>query len=580
MVAVNEKYGMEWPMGSTDLIVELWMFARSSVTPQARYDHLKRAIDLAFNCDGSVRRVIWNEWTERILKACIGDWREVRYLGVAGSSSSGKSDAVALFVLMLYWARPTETYAIVMSTTKQMARKRIWKSINQFWLQAERMGCPGKLVDSIGIIKGINKLGQITGEVGIELVAGDKSESVGASAKILGAKADAQVIIAFDEMTDLADSLLEAVVANISVNPRVFCVGMANPSLFTDPFSDLCEPAGGWNSITEEDEVWKSKLGHVIRLNGEKSPRITEPDGEKFWWQPDEEYIRGIIERSGSKKSRMYYRFVKAFWCPEGLANSVYTESEFIRGVALQSNEPQWDSLPIMISALDPSFTSDGDRTITMMAKLGRVDNRSHLHLCYEAPLQEDVTIKDKPLTFQAVDNWKGLCDDYDVKPTRAIYDSTGAGISFGHIVDSRWTPAVTGINFSSKASERKISYNGRSDFSFYNKRSEMWIQPKKFIRSNQISGMSKECMHELVKCEFHDKSGKVLRVEDKKGYKGREGKSPDLADTFIMLVEKAVDLGHFVSEEEKKVVGVQGTNWRAIMDKRRVTGSAGRRFR
>ena len=579
--------GMEFPEGTDELTANLWMFSQSKgqgpggrdeVTPDDRFNYLKRAIDLAFNCEGSIRRVVWNPWTERILREMIGDWKKKRFNGFAGCSSSGKSDAVALYGLMEYWARPSETFFLVMSTTKLSARMRVWKSITQLWGQAETKGCPGKLIDSDGYIKGINANGKLWRNSGIILMAAGNSDAEQACKDLLGIK-NPNVIIGADEFNELGEGILKTAYENMTSNDRLNFSGMANPDKISDPFGDLCEPEEGWKSIDEELDRWKTKYGYCVRFNAEKSPRITEPDGEKYHWQPDQEYCDRIARNRGGIKSRGYYRFVKAFWCPDGSPNSIYSEVEFLNSCALDQREPDWDSTPVLLSALDPSFSREGDRSQSGMAKVGKVKGRDHLHVLNEKTIEENILDKDTPHTFQIALGWRALNEEWNVKPHRAIMDGTGAGGPFGHIMDIEWSMAVQKVNFQGKASDRTVMFRNE-ECTYFNKNSEIWIQPKEFIRENQISGISNEMMAELVEREYHKKEGRAIRVEGKDEARKRLKRSPDRADVFNLLVEKAITLGMFKSEEIKKVTRIVNNGWLELCIRKGLSSVCGKKMR
>ncbi len=574
-----EVYGFNWPDGVNQLTVELWCFAHRTCSVEERYGHFKRVVDLAFNCEGSLRRVIWNRWTERMIKSAIGGWEKKRFMGIAGCSSSGKSDSFALYSLVEFWSRPAETYVFVMSTTKSDARKRIWRSLTQLYSQAQRMGCPGKLNESIGVIQGVDKRGRLTRNSGIELVAAGKSDAGEASSGLIGIKNPNVVIIA-DEMPNLGEGILQAAWDNLTVNDRVLFAGLGNPNLFSDPFADLCEPIGGWASVDEDMEEWKTKYGSCIRFNAEKSPRILDPDGEKYFWQPDKAYNQRIADARGGTKSRGYYRFVRAFWCPEGVGNTIYQESEFHVNGACEQREPEWDLQPIMITSLDPAFTRGGDRAYATVAKIGKAKGRDHMHICQYKALTEDTTDKKNPLSHQLVLQWKELANDWGVTPYRATMDGTGSGIAFGHIVDSLWSPAVSKVNFSSKASGRKAFFRGK-EVEYYNKNSELWIQPKEFIRGGQITGVSKELAAELCTRQYYAKETERLRVEGKEEHKkNNNGDSCDVADSVLMLVDKAIALGLFHSEEVKSVSKIVGKHWNKIARKKQINACCGRKLR
>lgn len=577
--------GKRFREGINPLSAYLYLFGHADdISTTKRYEYLKAAIDLAFNCEGSIRRVVWNEWTERILKACIGNWDKKRFVGLAGCSSSGKSDTVALYGLMEYWARPADTYFLVMSTTKQAARMRIWKSVTQFWGQAERMGCPGKLVDSMGEIKGVNKLGVVWGNSGIKLLAAGKQDAAETCDTLLGVK-NPNVVIGADENNTLGDGILKTAYENMTSNDRLNFVGMANPDKLTDPFGELCQPKNGWKSVGLGDEEWETRYGKCFRFVAERSPRIMHPElespktGHPFFWQPDEDYCNRIAENRGGKKSRGYYRFVLAFWCPDGAENSVYSENEILNGGAMEVTEPRWDQEPIVVSGLDPSFSRNGDRSQACYLKVGKVEGKDHAHVTYEATIEEDASNKTRPLTHQIVDGWKKICQEWGVLPSRAALDNTGAGISFGHVVDAEWSPAVQKVNFQGSPSEQKVKFRAE-ECGYFNKNSELWIQPKEYIRSGQVTGISKELMEELVEREFHPRENRKLRVESKEDVKKRINKSPDRADAFLIAFEKAVTMGLMRSEEIKSVTKMANNGWAKKRALSHLKTSTGKRMR
>ena len=576
--------GYEFPVGVDELHCCLAMFAGNGydmVPEGAKYAYLRRSVDLAFNCSGSIRRIVWNEWTERILKLGVWNWvNKKRFYGVAGCSSSGKSDTWGLLGMMVYRAQPADTYVLVLSESKGGAKMRVWRSITQMFGQASRVGCPGKLLASIGKIKGVDRLGNLTDNSGFELLAAGVKDSDQACARMQGVKNKTIVVVA-DEFTELGIGILNTAVENLTSNDRVLFGALANPNLLGDAFGELCEPEKGWKSVDISMERWKTKLGYCIRLNAEKSPRITETDGDRFFWQPDLEYCERIEKARGGKNSRGYHRFVLAWWCPEGVSNTIYSELEFTNGACLIQDEPRWDGEPWMLSALDPAFSRGGDRNQSAFAKLGKVDGRSHLHFCSFQTIQDDVANKTVPLTHQVIREWKRLCeDDWGVRPTRAIMDGSGGGMVVGHISDVEWSPAVQKVNFKSKSSGRTVVFRSE-ECEYYNKNSELWIQMKAYVRSNQISGISREAMAELVSREFHKTEGRSVRVEGKEDYKSRNGgKSPDLADVVLMMVEKAITLGQFASEEIKKVTGTLNQGWKMVSKTRSLSTTCGKKMR
>jgi hypothetical protein len=137
----------------------------------------------------------------------------------------------------------------------------------------------------------------------------------------------------------------------------------------------------------------------------------------------------------------------------------------------------------------------------------------------------------------------------------------------------------VQKVNFQGKASDRTVVFREQNT-AFYNKNSELWIQPKEFIRGRQISGLSKETMAELIEREYHKKEIKALRVESKEEAKKRLKRSPDRADVFNMVVEKAITLGRFRSSEVKQVARMVNNGWSKVRVVKGLKTSCGRKMK
>jgi hypothetical protein len=86
--------------------------------------------------------------------------------------------------------------------------------------------------------------------------------------------------------------------------------------------------------------------------------------------------------------------------------------------------------------------------------------------------------------------------------------------------------------------------------------------------------------MAELVDREYHAKEGRTLRIESKDEAKKRLKCSPDRADVFNMLVEKAIALGAFKSEEVKMVSRMVNKGWEKARKFVQIATTCGRRMK
>jgi hypothetical protein len=183
-----------------------------------------------------------------------------------------------------------------------------------------------------------------------------------------------RIILIIDEATGCAESILNVINSNLKPgNVGHFQIIMlANPNSHFDTHGLFSTPEDGWNNLTLADEEWRTKTGGlVIRFNGEKNPRITEKN-DKLSWMLRESDIK-VMEETYGRNSLYYYRMALGMWYPAGVESGVYSqadiESSDSMGKAIWGYEK-----PIKISALDPSFTTGGDRASCTFRKSG-IDN-------------------------------------------------------------------------------------------------------------------------------------------------------------------------------------------------------------
>ncbi|MGB1937856.1 MAG: hypothetical protein ACPHVK_10235, partial [Akkermansiaceae bacterium] len=164
-----EKYGLVWDNRYHNaLYIELYCYLRDTRTEGeggrlTKLEHYWNAVDLMWNHNPrSPRRVVRNEWTNQMSEGMIYN----RYCALAGSGSSGKSDSMAVYGIVNYMAAPLTTKVLLTSTTLTAAKLRVWKSVSELWLKE----FPGKMVQSNCLIKGYNKVSQLSEETGMKLI--------------------------------------------------------------------------------------------------------------------------------------------------------------------------------------------------------------------------------------------------------------------------------------------------------------------------------------------------------------------------------------------------------------------------
>ena len=537
VVDVSDKewqYGRWWSPKIDQFNRELYSF-RNPVSidkgGEPREWHFKRIVSALWPEDGP-KPFVWHPWAERMLEAACNN----QYLAVAGCASSGKTDCFAIWAIVNFIVAPYDTMVLVTSTTLKDSRKRIWGSIRDYWQAAPPL--PGKLVDSMGLIRFEDGTGGTSDKCGITLIAAEKKKEKEAVGKLIGFK-NKRVIVIADEMPELSESILEASASNLSLNPEFQFIGIGNPASRFDAFGILAKPQGGWQSISPMDDEWETDRGRCIRFDGEKSPNVLT--GKLIYpWIVTQAKLDDAKARFG-ENSLAYYRMFRGYWAPTGDEDNIYSETEIISAGA--DGDAIWLEPPTRVAALDPAFTNGGDRTPIQFGEFGTSrDGIPTLMLTHRKLLQDNVHDKKRTRTEQIVQQFKDACTEDGVEPWCCAFDKSGAGGPFGDVVAMSWSPEVLGVQFGGKASELPVSIsdNTLSSDRYVNRVSELWFGAKELIRTGQFKGVDRELAKEMCARKYSTKKGTSLRmeVESKTDMKARTGASPDLADAAMILIE------------------------------------------
>tara|TARA_R110002020_G_scaffold105974_2_gene246956 strand:- start:7990 stop:9723 length:1734 start_codon:yes stop_codon:yes gene_type:complete len=568
------KYGFKFPDGTNEVTMELHAFvhARSSAHGGlGQFEHFKNATDLLWNDPQkpTSRNFVWSPWAEDMLyEAC-----DNQYLSIAGCASSGKSDTMALWGIINYLADPYNTLVIVTSTTLREARRRIWKSITELWSAVP--GLPGKLVPSLGQIKGLSKDGGFWESTGIVLVPAEKRKEKEAIGKLVGIKMKRLILIA-DELPELPESLVHAAYTNLSTNPQFQMVGLGNPNSHFDAFGVFSRPKLGWGSVTENDSEWDTSRGKCIRFNAEENPNVLS--GRSIYpWMPTRETVEAA-KRDYGENSLLFYRMYKGFWCPDGIDSGVYSEADLVRGVA--SMPANFEDDPIKVAAIDPSFTNGGDRSIVFFGMLGTQDGVQVLQFDDYESLSEDINDKDTPRSVQIARQFRDVCLKRGILPENAACDATGAGGPFHDILSVEWDSLVLPVNFAGKASDRPVSATDKTPGCdrYANRMSEIWYQGQELLRSQQLRGIQTDLAKEMVSRRYETSGTNLkIKVESKIDYKSRVGKSPDIADAAFIVVDLCRTRHGFMGGERFSVNKGRRQTWANKMKSLDITAASHR---
>jgi hypothetical protein len=450
--------------------------------------------------------------------------------------NSGKSDWGAVWGMVNWLAAPKSTLVLMTSTSLKESQKRIWGAAKAYWQAAP--GLPGKLVDSVGMIRTDDGSGRFNDREGIALIACEKKNEKEAIGKIIGAK-NARVFLIGDELPELTEALLTAAVSNLAINPSFQFIGIGNFKSQYDAFGVFVRPKRGYASIDVDDEEWETELGLCLHFDGMKSPNII--DGEDHWPIYNSKNLAQHRKDLGPD-SAMFWRMCRSFPAPIGIDNTIYSESDMASGKALEY-ECLWARQPVLVSSLDPSFSSGGDRCLQIIGSYGEcADGIWRLRVDREIHLQDSVADK-TPRDYQIARKFRDNCVAEGIDPRNAALDTSGAGSVLWSIIAEEWSNDVLPVNFSGSPSETYVRANdtNTADKQFDRRVSELWWVGREFMKYGQIRGVSQDLARELLARRYDTVKGAdglKVSVETKKDMKKRLGFSPDLADSFAVLLD------------------------------------------
>lgn len=488
------------------------------------------------------------------------------------------SELYAIWAIICYLADPMHTTVLVTSNTMGAAKLRIWGKIVKYWEACERLDLPGKLVNSLSVIRYVSPEGKESDISGIMLVSIDKSKAKEATEKIQGIHNE-NVIFVGDELATMSESATQAAFYNLPKGCRRFqFIGLANPDSHSDTFGKFAKPKAGWHSITVESEEWETDWGLCIHLDGFKSPNFIL-GYKKYEFLPSLEELD--VVPVDARNTAKFWQQWRGFWAPDGITDRVYSEVEVINSGAM--DKAVWlNNDKIKIAAIDPSFVNGGDSTFACIATVGyAVDPMGLKILQFDEWIEfiEDITNTTKTRNVQAVEWFRKICTDRGIKPYHAGYDSTGGGSVWGDLLMQAWSREVFGLGFGKKASELPVSaYDPTPSHERYaNMVTEIWYSGKEYMRANQIKGIDDRMMSEMCQRRLDPRGEKNLslriKVMPKSQMKAENGGvSPDYVEAAFIALALArercgLDSGSAIKKQNPQNREA-AKNWKSIFSK------------
>jgi hypothetical protein len=473
-------------------------------------------------------KVARNPWMNRGIESLI-DYKEVAW---AGCGAAGKTFTAAYFAMLWWAANPLESAVIMTSTTSKMVRKRMWSAIQEMYRNST--GFPGRMVDSkmsLQAVKGDDK--HCISAIAVE--EGSKEKAIG---NIQGIHAK-RVLVIIDEATHTSEAMFD-VCSNLRKGTKEFLLlVIGNPQSKFDLLGKFAEPLDGWASVSVEDDEWLTKTGVCIRFDGMRSPNVKA--GRTIWpYLLTKAQLVHAVDSEG-EESPNFWKYTRGFWPPDGAVKTVISETLATKHDLTRTIK--FAGAVHHLAGLDPAFCG-GDRCILRFGRLGKTLGGVMALNCDEiVPITPNAR-DSEPIHYQIANRVIAECEKRGVIPERFAMDSTGEGGGLADILTKTWG-LINRIEFGGRPSEKPVSEEDTrpSDEAYDRKVSELWFSVRRWAMADKIGGLDGDTLREFCGRLYKDDKRKVY-IEPKPEMKKRTGKSPDLADAAVALVELARQLG------------------------------------
>lgn len=468
----------------------------------------------------------WHDFSEKAVAA----YSENEQTAICGGGGTTKSTSAGFYAFFFWLCSIEDTAVLIASTSIDAAKRRIWKNVLEFYSDAARM--TGGLDESVPYgnpkphIRSKPK-DTAHGIYVIPVETGDLQKAIDA---IKGFH-PRRLLIVGDE-TDAISQAIVDVTSNLRIGVEEFqAIWLGNlPSSF-NPLGKLMQPAVG-QTVTEAcGKEWTSVQGiKCLRFDGEDSPNIR--DNGKWTGLVRQSDIDAIVKQ-WTRNSLHYWTMVKGLPAPEGVSNTVLSESAIMRFHCY--DDVKWKRDIVTSVLLDPAF--GGDRCALRKIQRG-LDTTGHLRVKFHPPIVIPVNVADPntPEEYQIAFFTMNFCKENSVPPEEFIGDGTGTGRGVISVLKREWSPKINDCHFGGSPSDQIVSdEDPRPAKEAYDRRiTELYFSFVEFVHADMIRGLDPETAKELCEREFQIKA-KKMSVETKAELKANGRRSPDFADNAVL---------------------------------------------
>lgn len=509
-----------------------------------------------------------NTWLLRIAKACT----RFKRITACGCASSGKTHCFSMYCYNMWKCFPTNASVYSSTTSGGAGEDRAWGAIKDLFSNDRYQW--GKRLDSLQLITLDAELKDGDGNNNrdlrdaikvVKIKPGQEGKNV--IATMCGRK-NSHVIWHCDEMAHMDLGVLEGRVNLFSnTSDDRFCqfIGTGNGPEEGDPLYIDAEPYGaefpdGWRSVNRDvHEWWPTRTGICLYFNGDKSPNMRVPRGQKIpfsglmnWKSKDEILLTAFGEENSAIFCKMFY----------GLPPSVDVPDKVVTHVLLQKfrafEQPEWFGYEVKkLAGLDVGFRKDGDPCVIHFGDVGKSADDKLILGCDPdgRVLQPDQRLQE-PFETQIGRRVVDECERRGCHDLAMDISSDGGMLLQAIEKDARARSYTLNV--------LPVSSLGSPDDTLFipgdkrtakeacdRKVSQLWLQFRNLVGMGAIRGLGPQskAVRELCGRKFQTDAKRKFSIEPKKDYKVRLKHSPDHADSVIYLTHLALKNGLSGSE-------------------------------
>lgn len=543
------------------------------------------------------QKLLWPEddhhrWSDLMLSEILKN----KHTCIIGPKDSGKTYcALARFGLTDYFMFPEITLILISSTDVRGLELRVWGALKDLWKRARTRYdfLPGKPLESKHAIctDALDEESDMVRDMRKGIICIPCRSTSGAWLGInnyVGIKQKRRRLLS-DEVQFMANQFLDAPASLDGADFKGVYVG--HPLGQSDPLDKLAEPKMGWGSEGEvtKTTVWANKFngGVTVNLVGTDSPNFDLPsDGTtKYSYLVNQTMIEDTVAFYGMD-STQYWTKCLGIRKPGLMARRVITIKLCQDFGAFE--DVVWLGTPLTkIYAIDAAYGAiGGDRCIGGYAEFGE-DVERNMVLALHPPQIIPVSVRfDKQPEYQIASYVMNECSKLGIPPENVFFDSTGRG-SLGSAFAVTWSELVNPVEFGGSATDRPVSVDcyivdpdtkmkrlKLCSEEFSKRVTEFWFMVRYCIESRQMRQLPRDVADEGCQREWKTVSGGRTEIETKEEMKERTGRSPDLFDWLVVILEGARRLGFQIkklgvatqSESDKDFFDAEAEKWRGAI--------------